>query len=176
MRRVFSIKWTRREPSGPHGARRGGKRRASEPSEAQGARGVSTEPGFDSGRLGHRGEPAQRRCQSSVPDSHPGVDATVPLKCCAASEDNRGGAVRCGRDRQALLKTGVLALINFYRATLSPSIPSSCRFYPTCSAYAYEAVSQWGIRQGIWLALRRVVRCRPFGSFGYDPVPLQERS
>ncbi len=68
----------------------------------------------------------------------------------------------------------VLALLGFYRSTLSPAIPSSCRFYPTCSTYAYEAVSQWGVRGGMWLALQRVARCRPFGSFGYDPVPQCE--
>ncbi|HXJ95796.1 MAG TPA: membrane protein insertion efficiency factor YidD [Terriglobia bacterium] len=69
------------------------------------------------------------------------------------------------------MKTAVLALLGFYKSALSPAIPSSCRFYPTCSAYAYEAVSQWGVRRGMWLALRRVARCRPFGGFGYDPVP-----
>jgi len=68
----------------------------------------------------------------------------------------------------------VLALIGFYRTTLSPAIPSSCRFYPTCSAYAYEAVSRWGVRRGLGMALRRLGRCRPWGGHGYDPVPHPE--
>jgi uncharacterized protein len=168
MRGVLSIKRTRREPSGPHRADLRGQRRASQSREAAGSGGVPVESRFDSGRLGYRGESAQRGCQSPVCDPDAGVDAAVSRTCSAASEtESRGGA----RSGQELLKTAVLALLSFYRSTLSPAIPSSCRFHPTCSAYAYEAVSQWGIRRGIWLALRRVVRCRPFGSFGYDPVP-----
>lgn len=69
------------------------------------------------------------------------------------------------------MKIAVLALIGFYRSSLSPVIPSSCRFYPTCSAYAYEAVSRWGVRHGLWLAVLRILRCRPFGGFGLDAVP-----
>ncbi|HEY6291183.1 MAG TPA: membrane protein insertion efficiency factor YidD [Terriglobia bacterium] len=69
------------------------------------------------------------------------------------------------------MKALVLALIAFYRTTVSAAIPSSCRFYPTCSAYTYEAVSRWGVRRGARMALRRILRCRPLGSYGYDPVP-----
>ncbi len=69
------------------------------------------------------------------------------------------------------LKTFTLALIRFYQVCLSPSIPSSCRFYPSCSGYAYEAVSKWGVRKGATMALERLLRCRPFGGGGYDPVP-----
>jgi len=64
-----------------------------------------------------------------------------------------------------------LGLIRFYKACLSPVIPSSCRFYPSCSAYAYEAVERWGIGRGVRLALGRLMRCRPFGGHGFDPVP-----
>lgn len=171
MRRVLLIERTRREPSGPHGTHRRGQRGASESREAQGAGGVSIKPGFDPSRLGHRRESPQRCSQSPVYDADAGVDAAVPRACCAAFEADNGAEAQSAR---GLLKTAVLALISFYRATLSPAIPSSCRFYPTCSAYAYDAVSQWGIGRGIWLAIRRVVRCRPFGSFGYDPVPPAE--
>ena len=69
------------------------------------------------------------------------------------------------------MKFITLALIEFYRACLSPLIPSSCRFYPSCSAYAYEAVERWGAWRGIRLAFGRLVRCRPFGGHGFDPVP-----
>lgn len=68
----------------------------------------------------------------------------------------------------------MLALIGFYRAVISPALPSSCRFHPTCSVYAYEAVSTWGVRRGLRLALRRFGRCRPFGGQGYDPVPERQ--
>lgn len=168
MRRLLLIERTRREPSGPHGTHRRGQRGASESREAQGAGGISIKPGFDPSRLGHRSESPQRCSQSSFHDPNAGVDAAPSRACCAAFEAHNSGDAHSA---PGLLKTIVLALISFYRVTLSAAIPSSCRFYPTCSAYAYEAVSQWGIRRGIWLAIRRVVRCRPFGSFGYDPVP-----
>jgi hypothetical protein len=64
-----------------------------------------------------------------------------------------------------------LGLIKFYQACLSPIIPSSCRFYPSCSAYSYEAVERWGAWRGIHLALGRLIRCRPYGGQGFDPVP-----
>ncbi|HEV2176632.1 MAG TPA: membrane protein insertion efficiency factor YidD [Terriglobia bacterium] len=69
------------------------------------------------------------------------------------------------------MRSILLGLIRFYQACLSPAIPSSCRFYPSCSAYAYEAVEKWGLRRGVKLAAQRLVRCRPFGGRGYDPVP-----
>lgn len=64
-----------------------------------------------------------------------------------------------------------LSFIRFYQGALSPLLPSTCRFYPTCSSYAYEAIEKWGIWRGAVLAWRRVLRCRPFGGFGCDPVP-----
>ena len=65
----------------------------------------------------------------------------------------------------------VLGLIRFYQAGLSPLLPSSCRFYPSCSAYACDAVEKWGVWQGTRMALRRTLRCHPLGGHGYDPVP-----
>ncbi|MCL5005815.1 MAG: membrane protein insertion efficiency factor YidD [Acidobacteria bacterium] len=64
-----------------------------------------------------------------------------------------------------------LGLIRFYQVCLSPITPSSCRYYPTCSAYAYEAVEKWGVWQGTRLIVRRLASCRPWGGQGYDPVP-----
>jgi len=64
-----------------------------------------------------------------------------------------------------------LALIRFYQACLSPVLPSACRFYPTCSTFAYEAVGKWGTWRGIGLTAWRLLRCRPWGGHGYDPVP-----
>lgn len=65
----------------------------------------------------------------------------------------------------------LLSVIRFYRRWVSPMTPPSCRFTPTCSAYAEEAVRRHGALRGGWLALRRLLRCHPFGSSGYDPVP-----
>jgi putative membrane protein insertion efficiency factor len=64
-----------------------------------------------------------------------------------------------------------LQLIRIYQHTVSPSLGNVCRFQPTCSHYAYEAIERHGLLRGGGLALRRLGRCRPFGRSGYDPVP-----
>ena len=61
--------------------------------------------------------------------------------------------------------------IVFYRAAISPLFPPCCRFTPTCSQYALEALRRHGPVKGSWLALRRICRCHPWGGSGYDPVP-----
>ncbi len=65
----------------------------------------------------------------------------------------------------------MLALIRFYRREISPLKPSCCRFTPTCSQYALEAVEKYGALKGGYLAVRRILRCHPFHPGGYDPVP-----
>ena len=68
---------------------------------------------------------------------------------------------------------GLLLLlpIRFYQTAISPFTPPSCRFTPTCSQYAVEAIRKHGPFKGLWLAVKRVLRCRPGGGSGYDPVP-----
>jgi putative membrane protein insertion efficiency factor len=68
----------------------------------------------------------------------------------------------------------VLAALAAYRATLSRMLPQACRFVPSCSAYAVEAVREHGAARGAWLALRRLLRCHPWGGHGLDPVPARE--
>jgi len=65
----------------------------------------------------------------------------------------------------------ILALIRFYQIWISPLIGPVCRFQPTCSTYAIEAISRYGLWRGGWLAVRRLARCHPFHPGGYDPVP-----
>lgn len=73
-----------------------------------------------------------------------------------------------------MLRRLVLAAIRFYQAAVSPLRPSACRYVPTCSEYAREAVERHGPWRGGWLAVRRVLRCHPLGGRGYDPVPERE--
>ena len=72
------------------------------------------------------------------------------------------------------MKTALLLLIRFYRAAISPLFPPSCRYVPTCSQYAMEAIEKYGAAKGGWLAFKRIMRCHPFhlGEHDfYDPVP-----
>ena len=70
------------------------------------------------------------------------------------------------------MKKLLLWLIGFYRHHVSPTTPPSCRFTPTCSAYAYEAINKYGVLKGGWLAVKRIFRCHPFYKGDpYDPVP-----
>ena len=75
------------------------------------------------------------------------------------------------RGLRAVPKRALLWLIRFYRACLSPLHPACCRFTPTCSQYALEAVEKYGALKGGYLALRRILRCHPLHKGGYDPVP-----
>lgn len=70
-----------------------------------------------------------------------------------------------------MLQRALIGVIRFYRKALSPLKPPVCRFEPTCSAYALEAIERYGSLRGGWLALRRILRCQPFCRGGYDPVP-----
>ncbi|MBQ1652949.1 MAG: membrane protein insertion efficiency factor YidD [Bacteroidales bacterium] len=65
----------------------------------------------------------------------------------------------------------LVVLIQFYRKLISPLLPDSCRYTPTCSAYALEALRKHGLLKGFFLATRRILSCNPWGGSGYDPVP-----
>jgi putative membrane protein insertion efficiency factor len=69
------------------------------------------------------------------------------------------------------MRTVFMSLIRGYQQAISPLLPASCRYYPTCSAYALEAFERYGVLKGGWLAIRRILRCHPFRPGGYDPVP-----
>jgi len=69
------------------------------------------------------------------------------------------------------LTRALLAPVRLYQRFISPLLPASCRYYPTCSAYAAEAIERYGAWRGGWMALRRILRCHPFHRGGYDPVP-----
>ncbi|HRZ20033.1 MAG TPA: membrane protein insertion efficiency factor YidD [Bacteroidales bacterium] len=65
----------------------------------------------------------------------------------------------------------LILLIRFYQAAISPYLPPSCRYTPTCSAYGVEAIKKYGPFRGGWLTLKRILSCHPWGGSGYDPVP-----
>ena len=69
------------------------------------------------------------------------------------------------------MKHFILFWIRAYQAALSPLLPASCRYTPSCSEYAHQAVEQHGTVRGLWLAVKRIGRCHPFGGQGHDPVP-----
>ena len=79
-----------------------------------------------------------------------------------------------GKEPSALkraVRAMVLLPVYFYRRCISPLFPPCCRFTPTCSEYAIQAVKKHGVFKGSWLAIKRILRCNPWGGSGYDPVP-----
>lgn len=70
-----------------------------------------------------------------------------------------------------LFSTLLILPIRFYRAAISPMFPPACRYVPTCSQYAIEAITKYGPVKGLWLAVKRLLRCHPWGGSGFDPVP-----
>ena len=65
----------------------------------------------------------------------------------------------------------IVFLLLFYKSQISPFLPSACKYQPTCSMYAKEAVERFGVRKGLYLAVKRLLRCHPFAQGGFDPVP-----
>lgn len=69
------------------------------------------------------------------------------------------------------MKYLLIGIVRLYQLMVSPYLPSSCRYHPTCSRYAIEALRMHGALKGGWLSLKRIARCHPWGESGYDPVP-----
>ena len=69
------------------------------------------------------------------------------------------------------MKAMILTAIKLYQRTISRALPPTCRFYPSCSEYAYQAIAKYGPLKGGWMALKRLGRCHPLNPGGYDPVP-----
>jgi putative membrane protein insertion efficiency factor len=72
---------------------------------------------------------------------------------------------------KALLSKFFIFLIRFYKAAISPLLGAACRYTPTCSQYGVEAIQKHGPFKGMWLTIKRVISCNPWGGHGYDPVP-----
>ena len=82
-----------------------------------------------------------------------------------------GGHAGAGVSLARLGAGALIFLVRGYQVVLSPLLPAACRFYPSCSNYAIEALQRHGALRGAWLAARRIARCHPFRPGGYDPVP-----
>ena len=136
-----------------------------EPHSAAAARGFPAEPGGYCAGVGHRSESAPCSCGASLRGPDERIAAAISWRPAARWFRTLGAAAL------DMMSRIVLVLIRVYQLLISPALPSSCRFYPTCSAYAYEAVETWGLRRGIWLAVGRIAHCHPFTAGGYDPVP-----
>lgn len=70
-----------------------------------------------------------------------------------------------------MMRSLLIGIVRSYQIVLSPLLPAACRYYPSCSVYAIEALEKHGARRGAWLAIKRVGRCHPFHAGGFDPVP-----
>ncbi len=70
-----------------------------------------------------------------------------------------------------VIKRLILTVLRFYRHSISPLFPPSCRFTPSCSLYSYEAIDRYGVVKGGLIGAKRILRCHPFNAGGYDPVP-----
>ena len=75
-----------------------------------------------------------------------------------------------------MIKKAVLSLISFYRLAVSPYLPSSCIYQPTCSVYTAEAIEIHGVMRGVWMGTKRIVRCNPFSTGGLDLVPAPDEA
>ncbi|HEX2533108.1 MAG TPA: membrane protein insertion efficiency factor YidD [Chitinophagaceae bacterium] len=75
------------------------------------------------------------------------------------------------KDLLRILALPFIGIIRFYQLAISPWLPPSCRYTPTCSQYGLEAFKKHGVFKGLWLTVRRIGRCHPWGGSGYDPVP-----
>jgi putative membrane protein insertion efficiency factor len=64
--------------------------------------------------------------------------------------------------------------VRFYKRFISPLLPPSCRYHPTCSQYMIDAIQEWGVAKGVWLGLKRLASCHPWSPGGYDPVPKKK--
>lgn len=170
MRHFLPLKRLASHAAWNHDAEGFGRRRSSQPDPAAAEGGFPPQPGGNPGGLGHSAKSAPFGCERSFPRSRQRDFAAVSGCFSARFIRELFGAVR------ELMRSLLLVLIRAYRVFISPALPSACRFYPTCSAYAYEAVEKWGAWRGSWLALRRIARCHPLGGHGLDPVPGKSKT
>jgi uncharacterized protein len=119
-------------------------------------------------------------CDSSAQLSrHSGILRAAGGAVETDARRRESAAVEAANPRESRKTFGawwLLAFVQFYKIFFSPFLGGACKFYPSCSNYAQEAIELYGARRGSWLALKRLGRCRPFTKGGFDPVPDAEDS
>jgi uncharacterized protein len=161
MHHFLPLKRLASDPRGDYHAQIFGKSGGAQSDSPPAERSGSAQSGNHCPGVGHRIQSPPCGCGASFPSLGSGNSEAV----AAVSAGQFSRAMPGGTSR------ALLALIRVYQLFISPLLPPSCRFVPTCSAYAYEAVQKWGVCWGAWYAFRRLLRCHPWGGHGYDPVP-----
>jgi len=126
--------------------------------------------------MGHCHTPAQLDSSRAIHESGDGIGvADPPFHSARVNPAESSAGVDQIRlapaNRSGAARWLMLFLVQIYRAFFSPFFGAACKFHPSCSKYAQEAIERWGARRGAWLALKRLGRCRPFTKGGFDPVP-----
>jgi uncharacterized protein len=173
----------------PHGESQGRRRSAQEPGEEAGARSVASVRSRPAGGPGHSGRCARSSSARHVRGYRP-VDnrlAATRRSASRAWRRDRDGVIHVPRARRpwghcemsgapatrALTRAAATA-VRAYQVAVSPFLGAHCRFQPTCSEYARQAILAHGVRRGVAMATKRISRCHPWHAGGYDPVPCQD--
>jgi putative membrane protein insertion efficiency factor len=102
---------------------------------------------------------------SNLASPSPGVEPRA-----SASGQNLDVNSQSGTGAHHVVQELLLLILRFYKQWISPLLPSACRFHPTCSQYAMEAIQHYGVLRGVWLGVLRLLKCHPFHKGGFDPV------
>lgn len=125
-------------------------------------------------RKGCDSKPDPASYPGTTPRPSAGVGSLLGYRLEPSPGGRRGASSRfdpaIGKADGTMPRLIVLGLLRFYKAAISPWLPSACRFRPTCSEYMMDAVSRYGVLRGVWLGCKRLGRCHPFHTGGYDPV------
>jgi putative membrane protein insertion efficiency factor len=105
---------------------------------------------------------------SSMPTERDGEHAS---EAPASDVEGEGELAETDETSGGLGRALGMAIVTFYQTTISPMLPPSCRYRPTCSEYTRIAIERYGLLRGVWLGLKRILRCHPFHPGGHDPVP-----
>jgi uncharacterized protein len=155
-----------------HGHSQNWRRRRAQPREASRARGLSPPASSLARRARVRRDRSRRR---SAADGPPGRGRARASVCARSRGTVSAWAGRPGQRSMRALAAALRGAIRLYQLVLSPMLGAHCRFLPTCSAYASEAIDRHGPTKGLALAIRRVARCHPLHPGGFDPVPAGAR-